>query len=115
MKILSPIFYIVLLVINLIAGFILSAYPTFNMAFNSVVFLITMFFALWINGSHIHSAFKISLSFILPLFALIEFVLGCFAPAHIHDNWAIILVLSLMVFEWVAIYTVIKCSEKSAK
>ncbi len=32
MKILSPIFYILLLIINIVAGLILSGYPIVNMA-----------------------------------------------------------------------------------
>ncbi len=49
MKILSPIFYILLLVINIVAWLILSGYPVVNMVINSIVLLVAMLLAVWIN------------------------------------------------------------------
>ena len=113
MRILSPIFYIPLLVINIVAGLILSGYPIVNTVINSVVLLVAMAFAVWINRNQLLSAFCYSLSFILPTFTLIEFVVGCFAPTQIEDNWAVIINLCLIAFEWFLIYAVIKRSKKS--
>ena len=115
MRILSPIFYILLLVINIVAGLILTGYPIVNMAINTVVLLVAMVFAMWINRNQLLSAFSYSLSFILPTFTLIEFIIGCFFAAQIQDNWAIIINLCLIAFEWFVIYTVIKRSNKSAQ
>lgn len=97
------------------AGLILSSYPIVNMAINSVVLLVAMALAMWINRKRLLSAFSISLSFIIPTFTLIEFVIGCLAPAQIQDNWAVIINLCLIAFEWFFIYTVVKRSNKSAQ
>lgn len=85
------------------------------MAINSVVLLVAMAFAMWVNRKQLLSAFSISLSFIIPIFTLIEFVVGCFASSQIQDNWAIIVNLSLIAFEWFFIYTVVKRSNKLAQ
>lgn len=84
------------------------------MAINSVVLLVATVFAMWINRKQLLSAFSFSLSFIIPTFTMIEFVIGYFAPAQIQDNWAVIINLCLIAFEWFFIYTVVKRSNKSA-
>ncbi len=113
MKILSPILYILLLVINIGAGLILSGYPIVNMAINSVVLLVALLLAIWVNRTRLLSAFRLSLSFYLLSFTLIEFVIGCLAPSKFQDNWAILVNLCLICFEWLMIYIAVKRSDKS--
>lgn len=113
MKILSPIFYILLLVINIVAWLILSGYPVVNMVINSIVLLVAMLLAVWINRARLLSAFRLALSVTLPLFTLIEIIIGCLAPSQFQDNWSIIVNLCLICFEWLMIYIVVKRSDKS--
>lgn len=113
MKILSPIFYILLLVINIVAGLILTGYPIVNTAINSVVLFVALLLAVWVNRTRLLSAFRLSLSFSLPSLTLIEFVIGCLAPSHFQDNWATIVNLCLICLEWLMVYIVVKRSDKS--
>ena len=113
MKILSPIFYILLLIINIVAGLILSGYPIVNMAITIVVLFVAVLLAVRVNRARLLSAFRLSLSFSLPSFTLIEFVIGCLAPSQFQDNWAIIVNLCLICLEWLMIYIVVERSDKS--
>lgn len=113
MKRLSPILFVILLAINIIAGIILSCYPIFNMVLNSVVIVVAALFFFWVNRKPLSSAFLTSLAFIIPSTTLIELVIGIFAPSQFQDNWGIIANLYLMAFEGFLIYAVTKRSEKS--
>lgn len=115
MKRLSPIFFVIFLAINIIAGLILSCYPLFNMVLNSVVICVAALFSQFVNKKSLVSAFSTSLAFVIPSITLIEFVIGLFTPVQIQDNWGIIAILCLMTFECLLIYAVVKRSEKSIK
>lgn len=106
MKRLSLIFFVFLLIINIIAGLILSAYPTFNMVLNSCVLVVAIAFSLWLNNAKINTPFRLSLSFLIPTVTLIEFIIGIFSPQQFQDNWGIIAILLLIAFEALLIFTV---------
>ncbi len=112
MKHLSPIFFVIFLAINIIAGLILSCYPVFNMVLNSVVICVAALLSQFVNKKSLANAFSTSLAFVIPSITLIEFVIGLFAPAQLQDNWGIIAILCLMAFEGFLIYAVVKRSEK---
>ncbi len=111
----SPIFILILLVINIVAGIILSFYPLFNMLINCVVLLIALIFTYWCNKKEMESAFRMSLAFILPTFTIIELIIGCFAPSHFKDNWGIIAILCCMAFEFLLTFSVIRKSLNKTK
>lgn len=115
MKRLSPIFFVIFLAINIIAGLVLSNYPLFNMVLNSAVICIALLFSLWINKEYLGSAFSTSIAFIIPSLTIIELVIGFLAPSQFEDNWGIIVILCLMAFEGFLIYSVIRRTKKSVK
>lgn len=106
----SPIFIIILLVINIVAGLILSCYHPFNMILNCIVLCIALGFTYWTNKKVVLPAFKMSLAFILPTFTIIELIIGCFSPSQISDNWGIIAILCCLAFEFLLTYSVIRKS-----
>lgn len=106
----SPILIIILLVINIIAGLILSCYPLFNMLLNCVVLCIALVLVFWINKKQMSPAYRMSLAFILPIFTFIELLIGCFSPNQFEDNWGILVILCFMAFEFLLTYSVIRKS-----
>lgn len=111
----SPIFISLLLVINIVAGFVLSCYPIFNMVMNCVVLCIALILIYFCNKKEMEPAYRMSLAFILPTFTIIELIIGCFSPSHIKDNWGIIAILCCMAFESLLIYSVIRKSLTKTK
>lgn len=110
-----PIFIIILLTINIVAGIILSFYPLFNMLINCAVLCIALIFSYWCNKKEMESAFRMSLAFILPTYTIIELIIGCFAPSHFQDNWGIIAILCCMAFEFLLTFSVIRKSLNKTK
>jgi len=106
----SPIFFITLLVINVVAGLLLSFYPLFNMILNSIVLCVALGFTWWTNKKEILPAFKLSLAFILPTITILELLIGCFSPSQIKDNWGIIAILCCIAFELLLISSIIRKS-----
>ena len=83
MKRSSPIFFVIFLAINIIAGLILSCYPIFNMVLNSVVICVAALFSQFVNKKSLALAFSTSLAFVIPSITLIEFVIGIFTPVQL--------------------------------
>ena len=90
---------IILLVTNLSFGLILTKYPMFNVGVNSAVIICTMVFLYVLHAIKMKDAFVISQSFLFLLFCLVMFILGCFAPQRFDDNWCLIVIILLIVFE----------------
>ncbi|WP_290460733.1 hypothetical protein [Bacteroides caecimuris] len=115
MKQIFPILYVIFLMINIVAGLILSCYPMFNMGINTVVICVAALFSYWVNKGSFKSAFTTSLAFIIPLFTLIEFIMGLLMPSQLEDNWGIIAILCLMAFNGCLIYAIAKRSANQVK
>lgn len=111
----SPVFIIILLVINIVAGLILSCYPQFNMILNCVVLCAALGFAYWTNKKEILPAYKFSLAFIVPTITLVELIIGIFSPSQLQDNWGIIAILCCFAFQFLLTYSVIRISSKAER
>lgn len=109
----SPVFIIILLVINIVAGLILSCYPSFNMVLNCVVLCAALGLAYWTNKKEILPAYKFSLAFIVPAITFIELIIGILSPSQLQDNWGIIAILCCLAFQYLLTYSVIRISSKS--
>ena len=90
---------LIFFVANLLFGLILTAYPTFNVCLNSVVILATTGLLYAMRRIGLRDAFYISLSMIFCFLGFVEFVLGLFAPDRFQNNWYLIVVILLLVFE----------------
>lgn len=108
----SPVFIIILLVINIAAGLILSCYPPFNMVLNCVVLCAALGIAYWTDKKEILPAYKFSLAFIVPAITIIELIIGIFSPSRFQDNWGIIAIFCCLAFQFLLTYTVIRISSK---
>lgn len=111
----SPVFIIILLVINIVAGLILSCYPLFNMILNCVVLCAALGIAYWTNKKEILSAYNFSLAFIVPTVTFIELIIGFLCPSQIQDNWGVIAILCCLAFQYLLTYSVLRISSKSER
>lgn len=90
---------LLLLFANIVAGVLLSTYSCFNVILTSMVIMITGVLMLVMSSMKLKSAFKISLSFLFSLIFIAMIVLGLISPERLQDNYAIIIIVLLLIFE----------------
>jgi hypothetical protein len=112
MKSFQYLFCTILLVLNIVASLVLTCYPTFNLIVNIVVVAVAFLFAYLSNNESIHSAYKLALSFILPAITIIENIIGLISPSQFTNNWGIIIILCLIAFEIIILFSVKRISNR---
>ena len=90
---------LLLLVANILCGFILTAYPLFNATLDSVVILFTTILLFLVGSVKLSDAFYISLLGLFSVLGVVEFVLGLFSPASFANHWFLIVVILLSFFD----------------
>lgn len=90
---------VILLIVNGLLGFILTAYHPTNVCMNTAVILLSGIVLWAVSSSHLKDAYKISLTFLFAIFGGIEFILGFFAPTEWTNNWFAILVIAVLAIE----------------
>ena len=110
MKRLTIYITVILLIVNLLLGFVLSGYKPFNVGFTSVVILITGIMELLLQVINLRNAFAISLAFIFVITGAIAFVLGISSPQHLEDNYHISTAIILLAIN---IILLLICNIKS--
>lgn len=90
---------IILLIVNILLGFILSSYSVVNSCLNSIVIGLTLILLYFTNIVTLRNALKISLRFIFTFVGVVAFIVGFFAPTTIVDNWFLVVLLILTLFE----------------
>ena len=100
-----------LFALNLLAGLIFSGFKPFNVAYSSVVILITgvLLFLLYRVG--LKDAFAISLSFLFLILGLAEYILGLSSPARFQNNTVLFATVILLFLE-VIIFTIVYITSK---
>lgn len=94
---------ILLLLVNFVAGLLLSAYEPFNVYFTSIVIVITAGLIGLLHAAKLKDAFVISLSFLFSFCGLVQFVLGCVSPPQVEDNGCVIASVVILTFEVVVL------------
>lgn len=102
-----------LLVVNILAGLILSAYESFNKVATSAIILITTGLLYATTVIRLKDAFRVSLCMIFAFVGLILFLLMLFSPHQIQDNWTVIVALVLIIIEIIVLYLAHWVSKKS--
>ena len=95
----------IILLLNLVIGMIFSAYKPFNIGLNSAVIVVNtlMFYSLGV--AQIKDGFKISLSFLFLIAAVIEFILALFVPETLENNVTLTMLILLFAGQ-VILYTI---------
>lgn len=93
-----------LLVTNFLFGLLLSGYEWLNVLLSSGIILLFGIFMLLIGVIQLKDGFKSSLYVLYPILGFIELVLSPFSPNRITDNWVVIVVTLLSVFQLILLF-----------
>ena len=102
---------IAVLVVNILAGFLLSSYHTFNVVATSVVVVLTAAL-MFITGSiTMKDAFRVSLPFTFVFLGVVMFLLMIFSKHQLQDNWCVIVSMVILLIEIVILYVSYRSSK----
>lgn len=101
-----------LLVANLLFGLLLSSYEWPNVFLSSGIIILSGIFMLLIGILPLKDGFKSSLYVVYPILGFIEFVLSLFSPSRITDNWVVIVITILAVFQLILLFIASVISNK---
>lgn len=85
----------IILLLNLVMGLIFSSYKPFNIGLNCVVIILNTLILYSLGVAQIKDGFKISLSFLFLIAAVIEFILALFVPESFENNVALTMLILL--------------------
>lgn len=111
MKTANILIALLLICINALAGFIFTEYHWQNVVFSSLVIISNSIFLMTLCMSKLKTALKVSLSFILPILGLMEFVLAIISPCSLENNGYIMGIVMLLVIQ-IIILTIIRITSK---
>lgn len=92
------------LVVNIVAGLLLSSYHTFNVLATSMVIAFTATLMYITECITMKDAFRVSLPFVFAFLGLMMFLLMLFSKSQLQDNWCVIVSLVLLLFEILVLY-----------
>ena len=93
-----------LLITNFLFGLLLSSYEWLNMLLSSGIIILFGIFMLLIGIVQLKDGFKSSLYVLYPILGFIELVLSLFSPNRIMDNWVIIVITLIVVFQLILLF-----------
>lgn len=93
-----------LLITNFLFGLLLSSYEWLNVLLSSGIIILFGIFMLLIGIVQLKDGFKSSLYVLYPILGFIELVLSLFSPNRIMDNWVIIVITLIAVFQLVLLF-----------
>lgn len=95
----------IILLLNLVIGMIFSAYKPFNIGLNSAVIIVNTLMLYSLGVAQIKDGFKISLSFLFLIAAVIEFILSFFVPETFENNVSLTMLILLFAGQ-IVLYTI---------
>lgn len=102
---------IAVLVVNILAGLLLSGYHTFNIVATSVVVVLTAALMYITKCITMKDAFRVSLPFTFAILGVIMFLLMLFSKHQLQDNWCVIVLLVIMLLDVVILYVAHRVSK----
>lgn len=101
-----------ILVVNIMAGLLLSSYHTFNMLVTSGVIAITSVLMYITESITMKDAFRVSLPFVFAFLGIVMFLLMLFSKPQLQDNWCVIVTLVILLSEVMMVYITHRISRK---
>lgn len=92
------------LVVNILAGLLLSGYHTFNVLATSLVIVLTTTLMYITECITMKDAFRVSLPFVFAFLGLVMFLLMLFSKSQLQDNWRVIVSLIIILVEVIVVY-----------
>ena len=103
---------IAVLIVNTLAGLLLSSYHTFNMLATSVVVVLTAALMYITESISMKAAFRVSLPFSFAFLGLVMFLLMLFSKHQLQDNWCVAVSLVLLLIEALTLFITHRVSTK---
>lgn len=100
------------LVINILCGFIISSYSSFNCGVTSGIIVLNAIIMLIISMITLKDGFRISLNVMFPIMAIVEFIVGIFSPDRLQDNGSLVFILVALLLEGFIIIITNQISKK---
>lgn len=100
------------LVVNILAGLLLSSYHTFNMLATSLVIVLTTTLMYITEYITMKDAFRVSLPFVFAFLGLVMFLLMLFSKHQLQDNWCVAVSLVLLLIEALTLFITHRVSTK---
>lgn len=91
------------LVVNIVAGLLLSSYHTFNVLATSLVIAFTATLMYITECITMKDAFRVSLPFAFAFLGLVIFLLMLFSKPQLQDNWHVIISLIIFLVEVIVV------------
>lgn len=98
-------------IVNILAGFLLTCYHTFNVIATSVSLLTTAVLMYAVTKVHLKAAFRVSLTYTFAIVGVVSYLLMLFSHHQIQDNWCLIVALVLLALEATILY-ITHCASK---
>jgi len=89
----------ILLVSNILFGFLLSTFEPFNVVFSSTAIVFTTLFIWLLKTVKMKDGFIVSLPFMFLSCGIVEYILGILSQPEIQDNGYIIASIVLIVIQ----------------
>lgn len=95
----------ILIVANILAGFILKDFHKENVVASSCVLLVNTSLLLVVAKIQMKDAFKISFFILFPLFCLTEYILAVLSPDTFENNLYTIGIIICFAFQLILLFT----------
>jgi len=103
---------LVSLLLNILAGAMLSCYDKFHVEVSSAIIVITCILLLVINSISLKDGFKVSTTILYTIAGIVEFVIALMMPSHFSDNMGLMAIIALIVFQCLLLVIVHTISAK---
>lgn len=99
MKTVTIIVATIIILFNVVFGFVLTDYTWFNVCFTSIVVIMNTILLCLLDGIKLKTAFSSALYILFSFCAFAEFTLGCLSPEQFENNWYLVSALIIFVSE----------------
>lgn len=102
----------ILFIVNLVIGFIVTAYHFFNIAIISIVVITTTLLLWYLKYINLKEGFYIALTIIFCILSMATCILGVFALPDFSNNWCIIVMVLIFALK-ITLLFIVKSISKS--
>lgn len=101
-----------LLIVNILFSLLLTDYKGVQVLLSNGIIIISGIFTLLIAALPLKEGFKSSLYVVYPILGFMEILLSLFSPNKITDNWVMIVIILMVVFQLIFLFVINVISNK---
>ena len=104
---------LVVLIANLLAGLLITAYSPLNLLFTSMAIVVNTLLTVLLFMGHAESTPRLSLGFVFAGVGMLEFLTGFFAPQQWADNWWLLGMIILTALQSILLFLAVYYSKEA--